>query len=653
MADPSAGRLTIHDLRRGRNNVSPPQSLGETQCVEALNVDWWQATFGRKRGGVLAVALTSSPFTGTISSMARHVPTTNEALAELWATDDAATPHIGRLTGGTVWATPTLTDVPTGNGWDVTYASLNGKLFIAYQSAVDRLHVWDPVSNAVRRTGLAVMAAPSVADQGGGAYPAVLRYYRTRATEQRGGITVRRSEPSASTSFTPSGVNGAARVTKGTLPSEVETHWEVEASTDNVTFYRIATVVVATGFYDDSALTTTYSSGPLSATTGTYTLQKSYKFIASDQGRILGFGAYTATNPQSRVEFSAVIGSSDIGDDERVPIGNYVGLDENDSGVATALHGPINGSFYAGKLWQLWKLTPTGSPALPYSQLCLSKIVGVTGPKAITVGEDEAGRPTLFWMSAFGPFRISTVGPEYIGKPVEDRILASNSGTILNFSTAHVPCHVTWARDKRQAWFWITVDANVDPTYVLVYTVGRTPPPFGDGEGVDSGWSVFTGGVATARCSTLFSNTLGAAMSYDLKPYIGSTSAVNTVGKCDAGSQDFGANYQAYIDTKVYEPWGDNFSGTILGGQLVAEVSTGTTITVTTNVDFGLQSVSDTVSLTALGSETRVQPRIGGAVGIAECQVVSWRVGDSAAANNSWRIDELGMSWRRCAAVVG
>lgn len=644
--------LTIRNLRSGRNNVDPPQALSDSQCVEALNVDWFNATLARKRGGTASVTLTASPFTGTISSAARHVPTTDETVAELWATDDAATPKIGRLTGGTAWVAPTLKDVPTGNGWDVTYASLNGKLFLAYQSAVDRLHVWDPVTATVRRTGLAVMAVPTVANTGAGTYAAVQRFYRTRVTEQRSGVTVRRSEPSTSVGFTPSGTGTAARVTQGALPGEVETHWEVEAGTDNTTFYRIATVVIGTTTYDDSAATTAYSASPLSAAAGTYALQKSYKYIAVDQGRLLGFGAYTAANPQSRIEFTAVLGSSDIGDDERVPTANYQGLDENDSGSATALVGPVNGSFFAYKYSQLWKLTPTGTVATPYSLLALSKVVGAVGPYAVKVCEDESGRPNLVWMSHLGPYRNGIFGPEYLGKAVEDKTIGANSGSTLSLAATRVVCHVQWYRDKRQVWFWIAIDGGNDPTLLLVYTVGRTPPPYGTDPGLNSAWSVFSGGIATARCSVQFSTTIGATMLRTLKPYIGSTSAVNTFGQCDTGTQDLAVNYQAYLDTKVYAPWGENATGTLMGASVTAAASAGVTITVTVKPDYGAQSVSDTVLLTAAGTETRVMPRVGGAVAIAGIYVVQCRIGDSVAANTAWQLDELALTWRKGAPVV-
>ncbi len=649
-------RLTVKDLRSGRNNVDPPQSLSETHCVEAINVDWFNATFARKRNGVAAVTLTASPFTGTISSGFRHVPTTDETLAELWATDDAATPNIGRLVAGTAWATPTLKDVPTGNGWDFSYASFNGVLYIAYKSAVDRLHCWDPVLAKVRRTGLAAMTVPTAANQGGGAYPAVLRYYRTRATEQRSAVTTRRSEPSASVSFTPSGGGTAARVTLASAPGEDETHWEVEASTDNLTFYRIATVVIGTTTYDDSAATTSYSTNPVSATTGTYTLQKSYKYIAVDQGRLLGYGAYTSTNPQSRVEFSAVLGSSDIGDGERVPTGNYQGLDENDSGAATALRGPVNGSFFAGKYRQFWKLTPTGNVSAPYNVLKLSPVVGPLSQQAMAIGEDEIGGAAIYFNSFSGPYRWSTRGIEYLGKAMEDRTLGANSGVSLNLAATNVVSHLVWYPTKRQVEWWFATGANNDPNEGATFSVGRTPPYYGGyatEPGEPSRWSRFTGGKGTARCSFLFSNTIGAPMSRDLKPYIGSTAAVNTFGKCDTGTQDLGANFQSYIDTKVYEPAGDNFTTSVLGGQIVATTSTGVTITVTTLADFGMQSQADTVLLTASGTETRVQPRIGAGIALGEIQTMQWRVGDASAANVAWQIDELGISWAKGTPVIG
>lgn len=648
-------RLQISDLRSGRNGVDPPQSISDKHCAEAMNVHWFNATFGRKRAGVAAVTLSSSPFAGIISSMFRHVPTTDETRAELWATDDAATPTVGRLAGGTAWTAPTLKDAPTGNGWDFSYASFNGVLYIAYQSAVNRLHEWDPVLNLVRRTGLAAMGVPAVTDTGSGSYAPTLQYFRTRATEQRSGITVRRSEPSVSFPFTPSGSGASAHIVQGTVPNEGETHWEVEGSTDNATFYRIATVVIGTTTYDNTAATTTFVNNPLSATTGTYSLQRSYRYLAVDQGRVLGFGSYTTTDPQNRVEFSAVLGSSDIGDGERVPTGNYQGLDENDSGPATALLGPVNGSFFAGKYRQFWKLTPSGNPTTPYNVIALSKVVGPINQFCATVGEDETGNPAIYFNTFRGPYRWGLRGIEYIGKVMEDRTLSANNGVSLNLAASHVVAHTRWYADTRQVLFWWAVSSDNDPTEGGIFSVGRTLPYYG-GYSTEpaepSRWSRFTGGMGAARCSTLFSNTIGTTMSRDLKPYIGSTSAINTFGKTYTGSQDFGVNYQGYIDTKDYSPWGNDHSGDVMAAQIVAAAQAGVTLTVTTVGDFGVQSATDTVSLTPEGSETRVQPLVGKAMVMGDIETVHWRVGDAAAANTTWQVDELSITHKKGAQVA-
>src|SRR5690606_5003066 len=104
-------------------------------------------------------------------------------------------------------------------------------------------------------------------------------------TVQSVGTTLRRSEPSASQSFTPSGSGTAARVTKPATISEGETHWEIEASTDNVNFYVIATQAVGTTTYNDSADPDTYSDNPLSEDIGDYTLLWSAKFLSVDEDR--------------------------------------------------------------------------------------------------------------------------------------------------------------------------------------------------------------------------------------------------------------------------------------------------------------------------------------------------------------------------------
>jgi hypothetical protein len=166
--------------------------------------------------------------------------------------------------------------------------------------------------------------------------------------------------------------------------------------------------------------------------------------------------------------------------------------------------------------------------------------------------------------------------------------------------------------------------------------LGRT-----EGDSVYKGWARHTGASAIARCSTLFAATVGATMTRALKPYMGNVNAVNSVFKCDTGTDDNGSTFQSYIDTKPMAPFGLGVNCAVTDPQLVAEVSSGVTITVSPLSDFGLAvTQAGTSVLTAEGSETRVQRRIDGlqAAGIG---VVGFRVGDASAVSNAWTIDAL------------
>lgn len=622
-------RQVLADLSGGRNGYDAPWAIKDTECVDNPNIDYYKSKFGNKRGGLFAPTL-SSGFTGTVSSLFRHVPGIDETAAELWGTDDSATPEIKRLAAGTTWSAPTLKDNPTGNGWDFTAASINGKLALAYKSAQGRMHVWD--GSTVRRAGLAATSAPTVADTGSGSYSASLRYYRQRVTVQVGGITIRRSEPSSYVSFTPSGSGTAARLTQATPPSEGETHWEVEASTDSVTFYRIATVAIGTTTYDDSAAVTSYSSNTLSDLTGKYSLQKSYKFIAADQNRLLGFGSWTTTDKQSRIEISAVIGSADVGDEERVDtsaVNSVIDLDENDSGVATGLCGPVVGSFFAFKDRQVCQLIPTGSPSQPYRQEFISKSIGAIHHYAIVRAEDQIGNAALYWMSHRGPYRWSIAGLEYIGRGVEDYVLGGNA--TINLAATKAVSRVVYYPDKRQVWFWWATGTSNDPNQGFIFDVqtgGWSRVPTGDR------WS-------NIRCATLFANTLGASMSRDLKPYMGQTGGVNRVWKADTGTDDNGTPFQAYVLTKATEPGGPGYHGRTLDAVLLAKAASNVMITDTVIPDYDpTQAKIGTADLTPRGSETRVTVRLEDS-GFGAVSFLQHQIGDAAAISNTWTLDRL------------
>ncbi len=227
----------INNFTGGRNATDDPLSLREGQVAQMRNGDTYRTHLFRKRGGATAPAI-GTAFTGVIGSLIAHFPNNNPASAELWGADDAATPVVSRMAGASTFSSVTLTDnLSAGAGVKMRGASYGGKLFLAYQSAVDRLHVYDPILATVRRVGLAMpAAAPTVANTGSGTY-AGIRYYRVRYLQLSGTTIIRRSEPSASVAFTPSGSGSAARITKPAAITEGETHWEIEVSLDNLQFY--------------------------------------------------------------------------------------------------------------------------------------------------------------------------------------------------------------------------------------------------------------------------------------------------------------------------------------------------------------------------------------------------------------------------------
>lgn len=834
MAD-KKGRFVLKNISGGRNGYSPPWNIAADECADAVNVDFYGTPFARKVGGAAnQSALSGATTVGVYSSFGRHVPGTNPALAELWATDDSATPIVNRLAGGTAWSAPTLKDAPTGNGWDFSSASINGKFFLGYQSAQARMHVWDAAT--VRRAGLIAPVAPTAAETGSGAGSGLIafdatsasgvvptttsvtfahtcagsnrilfvlagnsgfsttitgvtyngvaltqigtavqnasgstwvglwyllapttgahniivsanssvtldcagasytnvrqstipdvsvaaatqtvtlttitnqswtliasatdvaspttgagttlrqstlngrflgdsngpispvgatslaigngavwnsimvafapasstyqatgrRYFRVRWTRQSAGITLGRSEPGASITFDPSGTGTATTVTQPAVANEGETHWELEASADNVTFYRIATVAIATTTYDDSVGPSAYSNSPLSALTGVYTLLPSAKFVKADQGRLLTFGSYTPADKQNDIIVSAVIGSLDVSDEERVDTTtNYrIGLDENDSGIPTGLLGPVNNSYLAFKDRQSWLLTATGTSAQPYRQDVLSKTVGAVGPTAMDTGEDESGNACAYWMSHRGPFRWGLKGIEYIGQNVEDYVLPSgNSQAVINLAATKVVSVVRYYPDLRQVWFWWATGSSNDPNQLFKFHI------------VTGGWTRVpsTDGPANVRCAVVFSDTIGASMSRNNKLYVGQAAGNNRLWKMETGTDYAGTTFKGYVITADIEPGGEGYVGEVGDAVILAKAASGVTITDVVTADFGVASKTGTALLTAVGSETRVRPAIL-ETGLNDVGFVNHQIGDAAATANTWTLERL------------
>jgi len=628
MGRQSETAIAILDARGGRNGGDPPLSLPDTQLAEAMNVDFWEGTLAHKRLGAEAVSLTCSsggPF-ALVATLLSHLPTADLTALELWAFDISA--QVFRLAASTSWVELTPSDAIEAPYYDVTGASAQGWLFLCYNSAVNRLHVWDGTS--LRRVGLSTPgAAPTLATIVGSG-PTFTRHYRVRWAHIVGADTIRRSEAGASASHSIAAQVGI-RVTRPTAAGDGETHWEVEyAEAALGPWYRAAQVAIGTTTYDDTAAQIDTTN--LTASAGAHTAPTSWKYIVHDQGRLLGAGAWETPGRHSRVWFTAQLGSSEMGDLERVPMTtdfqNWVDLDEHDGGFITGFGGPMDGAVYVFKYRQIWKLVRTGNATAPYRPYPLTKAIGSVRQHAIVMAEDERGNPAIYFLSHRGPMRLGGGGLEYLGNDVEDMWESFNP------EATQVTAHGLYYPAKHQIWWWITLLGQNAPSMKLVFDVrlGRTTA-----EGVGMGWSQHAGRSAATYTGVLFANTLGATMSRDLKPYVSTRDAV-AILKCDTGTDDNGETFQAYVTTAALPIGGLLRQGQVGQPVLVANAASGVSIQATVSRDFGVETKTGSVVLTPAGSESRVLPQFE-ALELAGVTTVQYTIGDAAAVNNAWTLD--------------
>jgi hypothetical protein len=134
---------------------------------------------------------------------------------------------------------------------EVNFLTFNGKLFMSFKSAHNRLHVWD--GTTFRRCGFDLPAQIVTIVVAGGAVTDT-RKYRISWTKQVSGVTVMRSNLSVASASQALAAQQAT-VTRTAAPGEGETHWELwAASTPTFSDYRLqATTVIATTTAVDNA----------------------------------------------------------------------------------------------------------------------------------------------------------------------------------------------------------------------------------------------------------------------------------------------------------------------------------------------------------------------------------------------------------------
>jgi hypothetical protein len=644
------GLAWLRDLTGGLNDSDAPHEIGDTQCQIAQNVEWTSTRVAQRRQGGTNGIHATEPWTSqkALVALMRHTPTADEAAAELWGVDGGVPAVMGRMAAGNQFAAVTVGDAwSTGdaNWLFINGVSLNGKFFIAGNTAVDRLHVWDGTS--LRRVGLATPAAPTVANTGAGTYAATLRYYKVQYVNLTGFPTTRspKSELSPAIAFTPSGTGTHARITKPAAINEGETDWVILGSPDGVNYYTIGSAVVGTTTFDDNVNPADYAANVAASLVGFptdadyFTVPISPKYVLADDDRLILLGSWETASMASAVMWSPVIGTTPFGmnvaDEERVPSGNRLDVDRQHGGGITG--GALwNGSLWVFKLSQIHELIRTGDDDQPYRPGWSHTSIGAISHKSIVVAEDESGASALYFWSKRGPYRLSQAGLEYLGRDIE----------------------ATWRSFNKSATVPTGSSQTPDKKCVFHVRYGRR-----DERGhVRGGWAIHTEGAADAISAVMFANTLGATMSLDLKPYIGQRWVTSLPdGPCikydaDGTYTDRGGNATTYIarlKTKAFTPAGDGQKGGVTQIYILGTPAN-RTLVVDVVRDFGVETRSGTATLpAAVASETRVEVKVEDDAAAADAKYIEIVIDDdtSPASGAAWTVDGIGIRIRQEAQI--
>lgn len=609
---PAALDLSILDLRGGMNNQDAKHILPDDQCVLAENVEFYDdATLGARRKGMEPVSLTDSTLDAeaAIVHLGLWTPEmgtpADSALFAVGATTDVSTTFAYRMAG--VWTPVTPVDAPDTASPDVLTmrsTSAHAKWFVAYNSAVDRTHVWDGTS--LRRVGLSgPTAAPSVANSAGAGTFTGDRLYRVRVAVLDGSEIQLLSEPSPDVTFSPSGTNDGAVLTFPAAPGESENYWIVEAATidDPANFYQIAQVAIATPTYTDTIQPATDypDAGDLSPEIGEYDPPPSCKIIKADEDRLVYIGSWEDPEKGSRVYWTPVSAAPGYGNDERVPsnIDSYKDLDWQSGGPITDASDPVNGAYYVFKWARIYKGQRTGNADDAYSFYLLDPAHGAL-PGSVVSGVDEYGRGAVYFLDpSVGPMRISSAGVQY---------LRDIQGTWKRVNTAatQIAARGLYYPDKQQMHWWVAVDGDDVPGLKLVLQTDQVQSD--NNGGTTRGWVTATGDIATAYTVLAVPENVTHAdgsVQLSFRPYMGFAGR-NRLQVGDVGSTDNGESFRGHIITKPYilagllNHWGAMNAG------LLAEPHDTAQLTVNLIRDFGLESNSVTTDFVPTGSESPV-----------------------------------------------
>lgn len=666
----------LDSLRGGLDDFSPVTALVRNACTVAENVEHFFSTLGERRAGTAAATLPGGVALDDVIWLHHHTPTQNAADDELWmlTRDTITSIAVMYRYNASGWHTVTAPsgshgiNVVLGAGEQVYGISFHGKLFLCYKSGQNRTHVWDGV--VWRPSGLSASHVPTAVDTGVGAYSST-RYYRTR-TISRSVVTnavLLRSEPSPVLTFTPGGAGAAVRVTftGGYDAAETTvTHWELEASVDGVTFYRIAVVDLATTFYDDSNTITTYTDFTLSDPLLSYSVISARRYLAVDKDRLLYASTWNAldmSNPAayegSRVEWTPPGTDPLPGADERLDNNTSprVDLDGQSGGDITGIVRSSVGQLLVGKWSHIYTLTNTGNLVGAYEADLLTGTRGVL-PRSFVEASDQDGNTVTYMLEPkVGPMRYGIGGLKFAGHDVHNLW-----GTVNIYAT--LPCHGVYYSKKLQVHYWLSTYNSVNgaqtqyPNQKLVLQTNLTRE---DQEmGVRGGWTTATGRIAEARCSAMFvpdiTNATPTPNGVFEVPFIGKAlhpefepgnSLVNVLQQCDTDTTDGGIDFDpvgaAYVarvrSSAIALKSILNVFG-VLSGAVLA--SANSVVDVRIIRDFGVETLTRTATCTPVNGATHVIAALE-SLTISELQTVQIEFRDNAVTASQWQLFQFAL----------
>jgi hypothetical protein len=607
---------------RGRNGVDPPARLADDLAAEATNWTFANAGLGGSRPGSTRLPLSNGfGFSGINAIGGLRIwgfPSVVPNARHLYAFTRDASPKFAEWDG-------TLNGLSSGAPGDacsdpihVQFVPFNNKLYVAYQSSgVNRLHYVDAGHTDIltlRRSGLKAPAAPTVANTGGGAYAATLRYYRIQWRNVFSGADVARSNLGTSVSFTPSGGGTAARVTQPAVPvsPEIITHWVVYVSLDDALYYKLSgEIAIATTTYDDSTVTTSYQTGEAAPEEGAFTPWPSVKYLLSTGERLLGWDVWESaagdamTPVKGRVYFSPVVNTTDTNDEERVSnsltIKGYIDIGPANDGDARALAGPLNDQIFCFKNRGVWALSPTGNAEVPYRRTRLNAVLGALNQWSTFTGEDEYGRPCIYFLDEQrGPYRYGDSGFQWLGYEVLDKFRT------LNPNAANQVAHGLYNKAAGLALFWIATGTSDDPDTVLAFHV-KQGQASADSE-VRGGWAIWTGRIAQARCSFADGYTYSGGKNTDYLPLLGyADNYLIRALDSSAFTDDDSSAFTSSLTSRAFPLLPLNLRKQIGKAYVQAKALASGLIKLTFTRNYGEETRSPTaVSIAASGSETRV-----------------------------------------------